>query len=325
MEDRYKSFSSSELAGEDSFIQWVMLGENHQQWTQWQQTYPERASVVEEAKEIVKALREHSSLSMDEQSKTELWNRIKSNISTHGQKSKAQKQYRLLKWGLAAAATFALLVWFSSEKAVRNVVVHSGEKEEISLPDKLSKVTVNAGSKLSYNNRGFKVEREVRLEGEAFFNVNPGTEFTVITPLGTVTVLGTSFNVIAWPGRFEVSCYTGKVRVQQGLNDKVVITPGERVYTEKLKEKLNIKPFDATSLSPEWIQGKFTFDDQPLSVVFNELERQYDVRVKLSPGIEDIRYTGPFESGNLDTAVYIITWPLHLKYQISGKTISISR
>src|SRR5258706_4930560 len=129
MEDKYKSFSSSELAGEDSFMRWVRHGENHLQWTQWQQTHPECTSVIEEARDIVNALGDHEFHSLDNQSRAELWSRIRSNISVDGQKTNAQRQYRLLKWGLAAAATFALLIWFSSERAVRNVVVHSEEKE----------------------------------------------------------------------------------------------------------------------------------------------------------------------------------------------------
>ena len=324
MEDRYKSLSAPELAGEDSFIRWVLEGENHQQWTLWLESNPERSIIIEEAKQFVQMMEGIPIASMDEQAKTELWNNIRANISIENHKSILPKHYRLLRWSLAAAATFALVIWLSSALAVNKVIVHAGEQKEVSLPES-SIVTVNAGSKMSYNNRGFRIEREIRLEGEAFFQVNPGTQFTVITTQGTVTVLGTSFNVVSRPGQFEVSCYTGKVRVQQGLNDKVEITSGEKCYAEKLKEKLKLKTFDASSTSPDWTQGKFTFEDQPLSVVFGELERQYDVTVKLAPGIADLRYTGLFESGDLEEALTLITWPRQLNAQISGKTINISR
>ncbi len=324
MEDRYKLLSAPELAGEDSFIRWVMHGENHLQWTQWQQTYPERESVLEEAKYIVHVMAGLQSESLDDQAKTELWNRIRSNISTEDQKTTSEKQYRILRWTLAAAAVFALLIWVNSAREVSNVMVHSGEKEQINLPEK-SEVTVNAGSKVSYNRKRFPDDRDIRLEGEAFFIVKPGSEFTVITPQGTVTVIGTSFNVISRPGRFEVSCYTGKVKVEQGLKDKMEITSGERCYTDKLKEKLKLKTFDSSPIAPDWMRGKFTFEDQSLSVVVSELERQYGVKVKLTPEIKDIKYTGLFESGDLEKALSLITWPLHLKAEISGKTISISR
>ena len=67
------------------------------------------------------------------------------------------------------------------------------------------------------------------------------------------------------------------------------------------------------------------FDNQPLSDVIEELERQYDIRVNLDAGLEDLRYTGLFEAGNLDNALSLITWPLHLKSTIKGKTVTISR
>jgi transmembrane sensor len=324
VEDKYKSYSSSELASDDAFIRWVMNGENHQQWTQWQNKYPELAAAAEEAKYIVRSMAAIHLDVLDKTSKMELWDRIRTNISLSQHKTTFQKQYRILKWTLAVAATFALIIWISTARELRKVVVHSGGKEEISLPEK-SIVTINAGSKVTYNKSKFRVEREIRLEGEAFFNVNPGSKFTVITQQGTVAVMGTSFNVISRPGQFEVSCYTGKVNVVQGQNDKMEITGGEKCYADKMKEKLKLKTFDPSLTAPGWIQGKFTFEDQPLSVVFGELERQYGVKVKLEKGIEDMRYNGLFESGDLKEALRLITWPLHLKAEVSGKSISISR
>ena len=324
MEDRYKILSAPELAGEDSFIRWILAGENHVQWTQWLESNPVQLSTIEEARQIVQAVADMPITALDEFSKAELWNTIRSDISAEHHKPISPKHYRLLRWSLAAAATFALVIWLSSALAVSKVIVHAGESKEVNLPE-MSLVTLSADSKMSYNNRGFRIEREIRLEGEAFFRVNQGTQFTVITPQGTVTVLGTSFNVISRPGRFEVSCYTGKVRVQQGLKDKVEIVPGVKCYAEKLKEKLRVTTFDPSSASPDWTQGKFIFEDQPLSVVFDELERQYDVTVKLAPGIADLRYTGLFEAGDLEEALSLITWPRHLNAQISGKTINISR
>jgi ferric-dicitrate binding protein FerR (iron transport regulator) len=316
--------SSAQLAADESFIRWITLGEDRDQWENWLNENPDKKTIAEEARYIIKMMDGLSPDPWNDKSKNELLGRIKSTIATNKNKSKFQKQYRLLRWSLTAAATFALVIWLVSENAVKNIVVHAGQKEEVQLPE-MSIVTVNAGSRLRYNQSKFKTDREIRLEGEAFFKVNPGSKFTVTTLQGTVTVLGTSFNVISRPGQFEVSCYTGKVAVKQGQNDKVEITPGEKCYAGKLEEKLQLKTFDASSTMPGWTQGKFTFDDQPLSVVVGELERQYDVTVKLAPGIEDMKYTGLFESGDLEKALSLITWPLHLKAQTSGKTISISR
>ncbi|HUR31772.1 MAG TPA: DUF4974 domain-containing protein, partial [Saprospiraceae bacterium] len=70
---------------------------------------------------------------------------------------------------------------------------------------------------------------------------------------------------------------------------------------------------------------KFYFDDQPLSVIVEELERQYKVKVTMAPDLHDTRLTGLFESGNLGKALYNITWPLNLRYEINDNTVIISK
>lgn len=324
MEDRYISFSALELSGEDSFIAWVKLGENHEEWLDWQQAHPDRITIINEARYIVNMLSGQRITSMDENAKDQLWSSIKSDISSGDKTKYVQPRIRLMWWSLAAAVCLALLFWINTFSGNKNINVAVGNRAELTLPES-SVVTVNAGSEINYNEKTFQRDREIRLDGEAFFKVKPGSKFTVITPQGNVTVVGTSFNVISRPGRFEVSCYTGKVKVDQGPKDKVEITSGQRCSAATMKDPLQLKPFDPSTPIPGWIAGKFTFENQPLSVVIDELERQYDVKVKLAPGTENIKYSGLFESGNLEHALSLITWPLHLNAQQSGKTIIISR
>ncbi|MEP6794748.1 MAG: FecR domain-containing protein [Saprospiraceae bacterium] len=322
MEDRYKLLSAPELAGEDSFIRWVQYGENDQAWIQWQQSYPDRLSISDEAKYIVQMMSGQSTTTLDINAKHELWKNISSAIS--GKKKNFKTRSLIIRWSLVAAAAIALFVWFNVSSGVQNIIVVPGVTADIKLPES-SIVTVNAGSKIKYNEKHFQQDREISMEGEAFFKVTPGSKFTVITPQGNVTVVGTSFNVISRPGRFEVSCYTGKVKVEQQPNDKVEITSGQRCTAARMQDNLQLNQFDPSANTPDWTRGKFTFENQPLSMVVSELERQYDVTVKLSPGIEDMKINGLFESGDLEKAVYMITWPLHLTAKISDKTVTISR
>lgn len=324
MEDKYKLFSASELAGEDSFIRWVMHGENDQAWIQWLKTYPDRSEVVDEARYIVKTMAMQTPTLIDAGAKAALWKRIQADVTAGHRNNNRNRQYRMIRLSLVAAAAIALLFWLNISAGIQKIIVDPGVTADIILPE-LSEVTVNAGSTVRYNEKHFKQLREIKLEGEAFFKVTPGSIFKVITPQGNVTVVGTSFNVIARPGRFEVNCYTGKVKVQQEENDKVEITGGQRCFTTRKEDKLEMREFDPSATSPDWTRGKFTFQNQPLTVVVSELERQYGVMVKLAPGIADMKYNGLFESGDLAKALYLVTWPLQLKYQISGKTVTISR
>ena len=86
-------------------------------------------------------------------------------------------------------------------------------KTEFHLPDS-SFVALNMGSELYYTKKGWQTERRVELKGEAFFKVKKGSIFEVETDQGIISVLGTEFNVKSWNNYFEVTCYSGLVRVK---------------------------------------------------------------------------------------------------------------
>ncbi len=320
MEDKYKLLSVSELAGEEAFIRWVIHGENNHQWSQWQASNPDKVNNIAEASRIVNAIVTVPSTNISETEKLEIWNNIQSSIQSHTHPA-ARKNYSLVRWSLTAAAAITLFLWINSTQLNQKVITDAGEKVEITLPESSSMI-VNAGSKVTYKENNFMDKRELTLKGEAFFEVTPGSLFVVHTHQGSITVLGTSFNVISRNGVFEVRCHTGKVKVENKKNQIIEITAGEKVHANEnqLKKSLFI-----SSGQPLWTEGKFTFDDQPLSVVMDELERQYDIQVELPGDMQSLRYTGLFEAGNLQNALYTITWPLHLQFEIKGESVIIRR
>ena len=182
-----------------------------------------------------------------------------------------------------------------------------------------SHVIINADSRVTFK-KNFTENRQVNLAGEAFFEVEPGSTFTVVTDQGIVTVIGTSFNVKARPGIFEVSCYTGKVRVEKNELQEL-ITPGEKV--EAINNKL-VKEESVRGDIPSWTVGKFNFENVSFEEVADELERQYKVNLIYSEKISQRLYTGLFEKGDLDKALDLVTWPLHLTYKIQGSKVIIS-
>lgn len=311
--------SVPELAAEDSFIRWVSKGENHQRWAHWQEQNPEKSKVIAEAKQIVQSIASLPSNVLSSQEKNDLWNNINLSIQQRSS-SKRVKTYSFIRWSLVAAAVLALLVWINTLQGTQEIMAQAGDKKEITLPES-SHVILNADTRIIYKKEKFTDQRELTMKGEAFFQVEPGSSFTVKTEHGTVTVLGTSFNVISRPGIFEVSCYTGKVRVTNSADKMLEIAAGEKVIDKK--PDMELSTFTPT-VTPSWTEGKFLFDNEPLSVVMDELERQYDVRVHLPANLQDVKYTGLFESGNLQNALHIITWPLHLRYKMKGKSVVIS-
>ncbi len=174
-----------------------------------------------------------------------------------------------------------------------------------------SEVWLNDGSRIHYNTKDWSSRRAIALEGEALFEVTKGTEFTVKTTNGTITVLGTQFNVRAWGNNLLVECYEGKVEVRSG-NQASVITANENVHiiAGKMQAKQSI-----SNASPAWQQGVARFYADQLSVVCDELERQYDISVDLRA--KDRTFTGSFKEGDLDKALRSICKPLGLNYTIS--------
>ena len=122
---------------------------------------------------------------------------------------------------LLLAGIYTITVVFSKE----TVRTHFGEQAELRLPDG-TKVVLNAGSKITWSDKNFKNSRELKLKGEAYFDVEKGDEFIIETKNGTVEILGTQLNVFSRENNFRVSCISGKVKVTSGA-DEQIITPGE--------------------------------------------------------------------------------------------------
>ena len=185
----------------------------------------------------------------------------------------------------------------------------ASNKTTFELPD-ASSVTLNAESKASYNKEKWKNKREIKLDGEAFFNVAKGSKFDVITESGTISVLGTQFNVKKRDNFFEVKCFEGIVSVQS--NNK-----SQRLTRGNTFRILNgIISVDTTSLDqPEWINNKSSFESVPLYEVLNELERQYDISIKTERIETDLLFTGGFIHNDLEQALQSITVPLDLSYK----------
>ncbi len=154
------------------------------------------------------------------------------------------------------------------------LITGNGSHKEYQLPDG-SKVTLNADSKISWSGKKFTNDRHINLDGEAFFDVTKGSAFTISTGTGKIKVLGTSFNVYARDNSFKVSCFTGKIMVSAG-GKTVTITPGESA--ELSGSDLNYYPDENLDKTTGWINGEFYYENTSLKIVFEEIERQFNVK-----------------------------------------------
>lgn len=169
-----------------------------------------------------------------------------------------------------------------SENIQHTVIVPKGESYHIILPDS-TQVWLNSDSRLTYPVQ-FAQTRKVQLTGEAFFQVTryTGRSFLVETGSMQVKVLGTTFNVNAYPD--NEMAYTalekGKVEVYQTEGGKsLILQPGEVAEVNKSVDKSGVR-LSSMSLQEQtaWRNDMFCFRQTALSDILKEVGRYYNVR-----------------------------------------------
>ncbi|THD66621.1 DUF4974 domain-containing protein [Robertkochia marina] len=221
------------------------------------------------------------------------------------------------------AATIAVLITgylFYQQQSQVNFSADLAEQSSITLPDN-SQVTLNAQSEIMFNEKGWSKKRSLKLKGEAWFKVEKGSAFKVNTKSGWVQVLGTQFNVYNRKGIFKVSCYEGAVKVGVG-SEEYTLRPGQ----ELLLVEGTLTERRIGDKHPSWIDGRSAFESIPLAQVFQEIERQYDIRVEYRKKLSSPLFTGVFPHDNLDQALRSVCQPFGLQFKISvdGKNVKIS-
>lgn len=212
---------------------------------------------------------------------------------------------------LAVAATLALAlaaVVFVSRPSAVEVQTAVAETRTVELPDH-SRLSLNAGSMATFRSDVFG-GRHLRLEGEAYLEVTKGKKFEVVTGQGTVTVLGTRFNVRAQEGLLEVTCFEGKVAVRSGTRLDT-LTAGMAFLPAQ-----DNRPVRADTLGPDWTQGVSRFAKQPLKRVFEEFERQYGKKVVFQGVDVDRVYSGAFVHGDVEKALTMVCTPMKLRFKV---------
>jgi transmembrane sensor len=255
----------------------------------------------------------------EKRSKEEIWSVLVDKVNQEKQ-TKVIPLYSRRVW-IGVAASIVLLIGAFFLFNYDDTVIHEtnfGQTASFHLPDN-SVVTLNAGSTLSYSKRNWKNERSLSLQGEAFFKVQKGSNFEVNTRLGKVEVLGTSFNVRAYNDILVVACKTGKVRVSGPLNSKQIITPGLKV--KALQNTALEAPIEIDTESIDtWIDGEIEIQSWALQEVFEEIERQFNVKVEVE-GINPSEsvYSGYLDRSNLEASLDELMISYKLQYEIKGK------
>ena len=231
------------------------------------------------------------------------------------QKKQARKSIFLK---IAAVFVIAFASYFtifnSGQTQIESV---AGQTEKTILPDG-STVLLNAVSELAYNKNSWDKNREVELRGEAFFKVEKGSRFTVVTSAGKVSVLGTHFNVKQRENYFEVTCFEGLVSVKTP-SDSILLPAGKSF---RLLDGMGKRSITKRS-EPIWTKNLSSFESVPFKEVIAEFERQYNVDVRLETRTFDTNqlFTGSFVHNDMEMALKSIGIPFNLRHTRDGDTV----
>ncbi len=206
--------------------------------------------------------------------------------------------------------------------AVANTVAHPANFTVITLPDGTT-VKMNASTRIEYPEHFAADIRKVKLSGEAFFEVTRDTlhPFIIETANASVEVLGTSFNVSAYPeaGLVEVNVKTGKVKLTQlaegnSTSKSAILPAGERGWLNVANGKMG-HDMIVTSNYSAWITKEIIFQRTPLTEAFSILEKTYHVKIKIeNPEIGKIPYTANFANQELDYIIDVLARTHQLKF-----------
>ncbi|MDO5980544.1 FecR family protein [Flavivirga spongiicola] len=241
-------------------------------------------------------------------------NKLREQLNIQKEESKVIKLIPSWVYSAAAVLVIAFGIFFFINNSSSHYQTGFSEQLAVTLPDN-SKVQLNANSQLDFNSKTWKEQREVRLVGEAFFDVEKGMTFKVITSVGTIEVLGTEFNVIARQAYFEVQCHEGRVQVKSSSNEVVILTPGKafRIANTEKEE------WTFTETNPTWLQGETTFKNAPLKQVIQALENQFKVSFDVSKIDTKQKFTGGFPHKNLKVALKSVFTSMNILYTIKDE------
>ncbi len=263
-------------------------------------------------------------------------------------------------FGLGAGSYYMIRSNSSDSHLAQTIEIPYGSKSKITLPDGTS-VWLNSGSRLSYQESFAHSDRNVSLDGEAYFEVakNKKLPFNVLSGKVKIKVLGTKFNFKSYKEdeSARVTLVEGSLNVGDVENNakNVLLTPNQQAVINKKENQVTVKNVDAQSYAmwtqpkqeildvvPSNVTGQPTpsirvpsitirntlfFNEEPLSQIVRDLERAFNVKIEIEDSqLSAERFYGDFRNDETITEILdIMAANNNLYYTIDGDEIIIAR
>ncbi|MCA1762888.1 MAG: FecR domain-containing protein, partial [Flavobacteriales bacterium] len=234
---------------------------------------------------------------------------------------------------LVASSYFALIQFDNPGNTTDHYVTMEtphGQKTQIKLPDG-SSIWLNAGSSVKYLEHFSNTNRQIELEGEAYFEVARDTSrpFTVFAGGLSTTALGTSFNISSYPddNLVDVNLITGKVQVEQTErpnNEPIMLTPGLGAQLNTSSNAITRTTFELDKAS-QWKDGIIEFEAASFEKIEKTLERWYAVDITCTnESNHQWSYNGQFDNEDLALVLRKIALTEDFEYEMDKNRIEIT-
>lgn len=357
---RYVHYDVEDFANDLKFREWILNPSPHINffWEKWLLGNPEKKEVVEQARILVLTF-QFEERAFSENDKQRLLTRINKTIASKGKEKDKDVKILPIRTELDQSYLDKYKVKPSKNRWLRVAVVLVGvmlssvlitqivtkgklQEEKVALIEKENRVgrqtvvlpdgsvvVLNAESKLTFPSAFTDEVREVRLSGEAFFDVVKDlTKPFVVKANGLTThVLGTSFNVKSYPDASSstIALVSGKVWVEKnvGKEESMELVPGEAVDFNLEKDEFIKGQFNYME-AVGWKDGVLYLNATPLSQVFDKLELWYGVDFQYSNLPENTKsVSGSFKNESLDNVLQSVSYTVDFDYTINGKKVTV--
>ncbi|MVN20482.1 FecR family protein [Mucilaginibacter arboris] len=190
-----------------------------------------------------------------------------------------------------------------------------------------TEVWLNALSSIRFPTSFKGSERKVEITGEAYFEVakNAQMPFRVVSGYQVVEVLGTHFNISAYPDESAVATtlLEGSVKVAMNDGQVKVLKPGQQALILKKNNSFTVKDVDAED-AVAWKNGYFQFADDDLKSIMNQLSRWYNVEIVYQHANLDQKFGGTISrSKNLSQVLRILELTGNVRFRVEGRRVTV--
>lgn len=208
-----------------------------------------------------------------------------------------------------------------SKDIYTTVSTQNGQNSKIVLPDS-SVVWINSGTTLSYNSNFAISKRDIRLSGQAYFEVsrNENMPLTVSCEELKIRVLGTSFDVSAYSDEDQINVIleSGKVELLRE-NEKsfgYTMKPGEKVEFNTERKEMLVSTIDLAKFT-SWRNGVLIFRNDPMDMVFKKLERWYNIQIEVKdPKVNQLVFNATIVNESIDEIFELIRFSCGVNYKV---------